>query len=297
MSVSENNTLEVNHTDFNIDSLEMLVRMHLDNLCPEGSRCDWEDYVQVFKQSCLFVLIIGCWLYPMTILNKNEKSQLLLFNIGIASDILEFLESAGQVRMKLIMNMMDTPILLPITFVIGTWSLLQFTLIFKPNNSQGSITLGRSFYMKRIFANTAFLEVLFSLLLMDIPFLVFQLLLIFYFKCFNNSIIFFAAKNTLMIVIQFYRIRVVQNEARSANATENGRCLTGTLRDSDQHDPEAAMALLENGMRSLNDETGNNSCNNDATKRLSMQLSNIPTDNSSNASEHDSTSLEDTQNV
>ncbi|CAL4058848.1 unnamed protein product, partial [Meganyctiphanes norvegica] len=97
--------------------------------------------------------------------------------------------------------------LLPTTITIGAWSLIQFIIVFKLNHFQRTINLHR-----QISANTSFLEVLLTLLLMDIPFLIFRLVVIFYFKCVDNSITFFALKNILMISMEFYRLYAVQIE-------------------------------------------------------------------------------------
>ncbi|CAL4148457.1 unnamed protein product, partial [Meganyctiphanes norvegica] len=78
MSIPENSTIENSHTEMSIQSAEVWLRMQLATLCPEESGCNWEDTVQVYKQSFIFVLIIGCWLDPMTILNNGQKDLLLL---------------------------------------------------------------------------------------------------------------------------------------------------------------------------------------------------------------------------
>jgi len=46
----------------------------------------------------------------------------------------------------------------------------------------------------------------------DAPFLVFRMLLITYYKIVSYMNIFFTCKNTLVIILQFYRLYVVQQE-------------------------------------------------------------------------------------
>ncbi|CAB4059078.1 unnamed protein product [Lepeophtheirus salmonis] len=141
-------------------------------------------------------------------LTRDELSQLLLVYIGTAADIIEFFDSFKDEKV-------NTNKILCITVLsIWSWSLLQFTLIItspkdknNPPKNKKSTQLQRA---KEICCSIDVWSIMVNIILQDAPFFVFRLLLITYYRLISYMNIFFTCKNTLVIVLQFYRLLIVQ---------------------------------------------------------------------------------------
>ncbi|CAL4065655.1 unnamed protein product, partial [Meganyctiphanes norvegica] len=145
--------LTLNKTDI-ASAVEAL---HNDLVSRYKSGCDWENPVQLYEQSFMFVITIGYWLDPIRSLNGDEKSELLLVNLGIISDVLEFLEMSKEIRkgyFDFIFENSTRELFVWLTLSLWTLSLVQFILVIK-ESKEGSKSWG----------------VWLSLLLMDVPYL------------------------------------------------------------------------------------------------------------------------------
>ncbi|XP_065560541.1 uncharacterized protein LOC136027332 isoform X2 [Artemia franciscana] len=173
-----------------------------------------EVWATIIEQVLMLILIIGRWLLPKGDLTREQLSQLLLVYIGTAADIIEFFDSFKDDKIA------SNRILCIIILSIWSWSLLQFTLVItapsKPKNKRGK-------HAEQSKKNTTCAEtcctvdvwsILINIILQDAPFFIFRLLLISYYNIISYMNIFFTAKNTLVIILQFYRLVVVQSERR-----------------------------------------------------------------------------------
>ncbi len=104
---------------------------------------------------------------------------------------------------------------------IWSWSLLQFTLVLtqKVQSKKSKVKLqekkkGCLYNTTKVCCSVDVWSVLINIILQDAPFFIFRLLLIVYFEIISYMNIFFTCKNTLVIVLQFYRLIVVQAEKR-----------------------------------------------------------------------------------
>ncbi|XP_038045833.1 transmembrane protein 26-like isoform X2 [Patiria miniata] len=160
------------------------------------------------EQFLLALLIVGRWLLPKGALTRDQLSQLLLVYIGMAADILEFsLESLKE--QVVICN------LLLIIIILGmwSWSLLQFTLVLTsvsaPRTRAARVTGGRSCRGALGCCSNEIWALCITILMQDGPFLGMRLYLLIYHNVINQMMLFFTIKNTMVIVLQFYRMAIV----------------------------------------------------------------------------------------
>ncbi|ENN73013.1 hypothetical protein YQE_10348, partial [Dendroctonus ponderosae] len=137
-----------------------------------------ETWITLIEQFLMLILIIGRWMLPKGDLTRDQLSQLLLVYIGTAADIIEFFDSFKDDKIA------GEPILVLLTLAI--WSESCCTI------DVWGIAL--------------------NITLQDAPFLVFRLLLITHFKIISYMNVFFTCKNTLVILLQLYRLYVVHSE-------------------------------------------------------------------------------------
>eukprot|EP00069_Balaena_mysticetus_P012791 bmy_01395T0 len=190
-------------------------------------------------QTFLLMLIIGRWLLPIGGgITRDQLSQLLLMFVGTAADILEFTSETLEEA-----NVRNSPALVYAILVIWTWSMLQFpldlaeslpivnervTLMVDDLSPLHSVLLFRisESYVQHVvcpvsmttrgFPSRFFCQysadlwnIGISIFIQDGPFLVVRLVLMTYFKVINQMLVFFAAKNFLVVVLQLYRLVVL----------------------------------------------------------------------------------------
>ncbi|XP_038599896.1 transmembrane protein 26 [Tachyglossus aculeatus] len=176
-------------------------------------------------QTFLLLLIIGRWLLPIGGgITRDQLSQLLLMFVGTAADILEFTSETLEEE-----TVRNNPRLVYAILTIWTWSMLQFPLdlavqhiscpSFMTPNTVPSLLLCR--YSADLW------NIGISLFIQDGPFLIVRLVLMSYFKVINQMLVFFAAKNFLVVALQLYRLMVlvlgVYNSLRHQSACPEGR--------------------------------------------------------------------------
>ncbi|KAM9061053.1 transmembrane protein 26 [Sarcophilus harrisii] len=158
-------------------------------------------------QTFLLLLIIGRWLLPIGgEITRDQLSQLLLIFVGTAADILEFTSETLEER-----NVRNSPELVYAILTIWSWSMLQFPLDLAVQHfvcpssvtSKGFISLFFCQYSADLW------NIGISLFIQDGPFLVLRLILMIYFKVINQMLVFFAAKNFLVVILQLYRLTVL----------------------------------------------------------------------------------------
>uniref|UniRef100_A0A182FNZ4 Uncharacterized protein n=1 Tax=Anopheles albimanus TaxID=7167 RepID=A0A182FNZ4_ANOAL len=183
-----------------------------------------EMWVTLIEQFLMLVLIIGRWMLPKGDLTRDQLSQLLLVYIGTAADIIEFFDSFKDAKIA------NEPVLVLLTLSIWSWSLLQFTIVLSATRARkprggGTQTRGASEADDTSCCNVACCNIdvwgiALNILLQDAPFLTFRLLIIVHYKIITYMNIFFTCKNTLVILLQLYRLYVVHSENRKVAATK-----------------------------------------------------------------------------
>lgn len=169
----------------------------------------------ILEQILLLTLIICRWLLPREGISRDQLSQLLLVNIGMAADILELFEALKEniVRHHMSLNII----------ILTLWqaSLFQFSLTktvtkarkvrvgFTEDYSSKSIADSKMGISNCICCRTELWAIATSLLLQDIPFFCLRITLIVDFDVLSYSNIFFTCKNSLVILLQLFRSYVI----------------------------------------------------------------------------------------
>ncbi|KAJ8250529.1 hypothetical protein COCON_G00224510 [Conger conger] len=179
----------------------------------ETSLC-LDDWILGLHQALLILLILGKWLLPLGGgVTRDELSQLLLIYVGTAADILEFsTETLSDVKE-------NSPELVYI--ILGVWSLsmLQFPphlAVVAPDKSKDPAK--KSLVYRR---STDMWNIMESLIIQDGPFLVVRLLVLIYYQYFNLMLLFFTAKNFLVVILNVYWLAVLRFDYRNGNSNRN----------------------------------------------------------------------------
>ena len=186
-------------------------------------------WVTLIEQFLMLILIIGRWMLPKGDLTRDELSQLLLVYIGIAADIIEFFDLFKDVRIG------NNPNLVLAILCIWTWSLVQFTIVLsatKPRRSSRENTSSQSDdddvepnCGSGTCCNINVWNILLSIILQDAPFFTFRFLIIFHCKIITYMNIFFTCKNTLVIMLQLYRLHVLHTKNHKTESSLKRKAL------------------------------------------------------------------------
>ncbi|XP_058808934.1 transmembrane protein 26 isoform X3 [Phymastichus coffea] len=221
-----NDTLELASAE---EQLEQLRRsLGLDLRLP-GVRIARETWVTLIEQFLMLVLIVGRWMLPKGELTRDQLSQLLLVYIGTAADIIEFFDSFKEERVA------RERLLVYLTLAIWSWSLLQFTVVLSATKSRRSRLPSGAPPQPAVAASAGccggidLWAVAVNMILQDAPFLAFRLILIAHYRIVSYMNVFFTCKNSLVILLQLYRLHVVRGEARARRRAERRR--RGAARD------------------------------------------------------------------
>ncbi|XP_049834595.1 transmembrane protein 26 isoform X4 [Schistocerca gregaria] len=141
------------------------------------------------------------------------------------------------------------PVLVLLTLAIWSWSLLQFTVVLtatKSRKSRLATTVTAAPASPDLRGGCCSVDVwgiALNMLLQDAPFLVFRLLLILHYRIISYMNVFFTCKNTLVILLQLYRLYVVRAEAAAAaKATRRARLRAALARKVLREDGESASS-------------------------------------------------------
>uniref|UniRef100_F1RFY9 Transmembrane protein 26 n=2 Tax=Sus scrofa TaxID=9823 RepID=F1RFY9_PIG len=165
-------------------------------------------------QTFLLMLIIGRWLLPIGGgITRDQLSQLLLMFVGTAADILEFTSETLEEE-----NVRKSPALVYAILIIWTWSMLQFPLDLAVQHVVCPLSMTTRGFPRQFFCQYSadLWNIGISVFIQDGPFLVVRLLLMTYFKVVNQMLVFFAAKNFLVVVLQLYRLMVLALDVRTS---------------------------------------------------------------------------------
>lgn len=182
-----------------------------------------ETWVIIMEQLFLYLMILSRWFLPRGEITRNELSQLLFVFIGIASDITELFALFEEPAVRLSTDLTYA--------ILSIWSisLLQFTFVLTATHSpkktrpvlaqrSGSATEEETPMEKNLikaFFQTEVWSICVNFLLQDGPFLAVRLYVMIEFKVLTYSIIFFTAKNALLVMLLVYRLSVLCCERRA----------------------------------------------------------------------------------
>ncbi|XP_061826225.2 transmembrane protein 26-like [Nerophis lumbriciformis] len=175
------------------------------------------DWILALHQILLILLIVGKWLLPLGGgVTRDELSQLLLIFVGTAADILEFTsETLSDVKE-------NSPQLVYIILAVWTWSMLQFPLHLAVVNSKsdsGDEQGGAQKVSLLTKHSTDMWGIVEALFIQDGPFLMVRLTVMTYFDVFHQMLVFFAIKNFLVVILNFYRLAVICQDFRPSRSS------------------------------------------------------------------------------
>ncbi|KAK3586039.1 hypothetical protein CHS0354_033166 [Potamilus streckersoni] len=212
-------------------------------------------WVNVMEQLFLYLMIVGRWILPRGDTSRDQLSQLLFVFIGIASDIMELFTLFDEDAVKENLELRYA------VLVIWTVSLVQFTLVLTSTNSPkkqrvasnlkaNSNSLDQTCCLMKFF-HTEIWSVCVSFLLQDGPFLTIRVYTITTHKLLNYSIVFFTAKNALLVAILVYRMTVIcrdGDESTNKNDTEKALLHDSDLMSNERiHMPQSMGSVRNNG--------------------------------------------------
>ncbi|XP_044067047.1 transmembrane protein 26 [Siniperca chuatsi] len=178
---------------------------------------DPENWVAGLEQTMLIVLVVGRWLMPKGDMSRDQLSQLLMVNVGLGADILDIFDTFKEPEVK------TNRAVVIIGLALFSWALMQFPLVLTqtqpPKGEPPKTSLNGLFSCcpgaPSAFSSCCSSEVWSLLLtvgLQDGPFLIYRLYLMVQEQVLNQLMIFFTCKNILIVLLELYRIFVVQCE-------------------------------------------------------------------------------------
>ncbi|XP_002718517.1 transmembrane protein 26 [Oryctolagus cuniculus] len=206
INYTEVSSEQTNGADYLIESARVFVN-NLSAVCEKV-------WTLGLHQTFLLLLIIGRWLLPIGgEITRDQLSQLLLMFVGTAADILEFTSETLEIQ-----SVRSNPALVYAILILWTWSMLQFPLDLAVQNVVCSSTvLARGFPSLFFCQYSADLwNIGISVFIQDGPFLILRLILMTCFNVTNQMLVFFAAKNFLVVVLHLYRLVVLALGARAS---------------------------------------------------------------------------------
>ncbi|KAL4240228.1 hypothetical protein ACF0H5_001022 [Mactra antiquata] len=219
---------EINHSDHinhTIQALESVagVDIHIE--------METETLVVIMEQLFLYLMIVSRWVLPRGEITRDELSQLLFVFIGIASDITELFALFEEPKVR------ENTGLTYAILCVWTVSLMQFTFVLTSTHSPKKPRVALSSHSHdeneadeeettclKSFFQTEIWSICVNFLFQDGPFLVVRLYTMITLSLLTYSIIFFTAKNGLLVMLLIYRLCVVFCERKSK--IENGEAVS-----------------------------------------------------------------------
>uniref|UniRef100_A0A4W5KTP5 Transmembrane protein 26 n=1 Tax=Hucho hucho TaxID=62062 RepID=A0A4W5KTP5_9TELE len=146
-----------------------------------------ENWAAGLEQTMLIVLVLGRWLMPKGDMSRDQLSQLLMVYVGLGADILDIFDTFKEPEVK------TNRAIIIMGLALFSWALMQFPLVLTQTSPP-----------------KAHLHLLLTVGLQDGPFLIYRLYLMIRENVLNQLMIFFTCKNILVVLLEFYRIFVVQ---------------------------------------------------------------------------------------
>lgn len=203
------------------------------------------------EQLFLYLMILSRWILPRGDITRNELSQLLFVFIGIASDITELFALFEESTVR-----MNTDITYAI-LCIWSVSLLQFTLVLtathspkkartalatrpvSPDGDDAQVNFVMAFFQTEVWS------ICVNFVLQDGPFLVVRLYTMIELKLMTYSIIFFTAKNGLVVMLLVYRLSVLCVARRRKEGTGEGASSLGSNNSCQENNKTKSIESYE----------------------------------------------------
>ncbi|KAE8592879.1 hypothetical protein XENTR_v10018906 [Xenopus tropicalis] len=174
----------------------------------------YNPWLLTLEQVMILVIVMGRWIMPKGEMDRIQLTELLLIYIGLGADILDILNliKDPQVETCRMVNIVGLSIF--------SWALLQFTLVLTQTQSSDSTDNDEmSSSVKGTCGSSCCTNEVWSLLIavgmQDGPFLIFRLYVMIKEQVLNEMMIFFICKNIFTVIIEIYRIFVIQCSKKS----------------------------------------------------------------------------------
>ncbi|XP_026863455.2 transmembrane protein 26 isoform X1 [Electrophorus electricus] len=172
---------------------------------------DPESWVAGLEQTMLIVLVLGRWLMPKGDMSRDQLSQLLMVYVGLGADVLDILDTFKQSEVK------ANCAVIVVGLSLFSWALMQFPLVLTQTSAQKQSretqledTGPALMSCSSPCCSSEVWSLLLTVGLQDGPFLVYRLYLMIKENVLNQMMIFFTCKNILIVMLELYRICVVQ---------------------------------------------------------------------------------------
>lgn len=175
---------------------------------------DPENWVAGLEQTMLIVLVLGRWLMPKGDMSRDQLSQLLMVYVGLGADILDIFDTFKEPEVK------TNRAVVIVGLALFSWALMQFPLVLTQTQSSlgkplqgapGALCPGAPAALTSCCSSEVW-SLLLTVGLQDGPFLIYRLYLMAQEQVLNQLMIFFTCKNILIVILELYRIFVVQCE-------------------------------------------------------------------------------------
>ncbi|KAJ8016668.1 hypothetical protein DPEC_G00009630 [Dallia pectoralis] len=238
---------------------------------------DPENWAAGLEQTMLIVLVLGRWLMPKGDMSRDQLSQLLMVYVGLGADILDIFDTFKEPEVK------TNRAVIIVGLALFSWALMQFPLVLTQTSSSSSQTqlglsqpgsstslgvdggLLASPSSNTLCCSSGVWSLLLTVGLQDGPFLIYRLYLMIQENVLNQLMIFFTCKNILIVMIEFYRIFVVQCEQKETCLVDLEECAGSRCRKAQDEDVE---------IRAGGQESGEQSCQIEAERRA-VELANV----------------------
>lgn len=169
------------------------------------------------EQTMLIVLVLGRWLMPKGDMSRDQLSQLLMVYVGLGADILDIFDTFKEPEVKTNRTVVISGL------ALFSWALMQFPLVLtqrKPATDEPPRRSSAGASCCCLSAPASFTSccsnevwsLMLTVGLQDGPFLLYRLYLMIQKQVLNQLMIFFTCKNILVVLLDLYRIFVVQCE-------------------------------------------------------------------------------------
>ncbi|XP_075209527.1 LOW QUALITY PROTEIN: transmembrane protein 26 [Parambassis ranga] len=192
---------------------------------------DPENWVAGLEQTMLIVLVLGRWLMPKGDMSRDQLSQLLMVYVGLGADILDIFDTFKEPEVK------TNRAVVIIGLALFSWALMQFPLVLTQTRpSKGGPSPEATPSLTSCCSSEVW-SLLLTVGLQDGPFLLYRIYLMVQERVLNQLMIFFTCKNILIVLLELYRIFVVQCEQQLWESQPK-RCAALVLRCQTQKGSE-----------------------------------------------------------
>lgn len=238
---------------------------------------DPENWAAGLEQTMLIVLVLGRWLMPKGDMSRDQLSQLLMVYVGLGADILDIFDTFKEPEVK------TNRAVIIMGLALFSWALMQFPLVLtqtsppkahlqpclsQPGSPQrglsqeGSVAVveglpGAPPSCYTPCCSSEVWSLLLTVGLQDGPFLIYRLYLMIRENVLNQLMIFFTCKNILVVLLEFYRIFVVQCEQQGEGCLGGlERCAMPWCQRAQEEEVEGEGRGQESGEQNCQTEEG-----------------------------------------